>query len=334
MNHSIQNNKKSILWILSLWVFFFTGTEVFARKIATVKKIAGEVRVMRGSNSTKDRYSGYFVQKSEEVELSRQDKVITGKYGVALVRFYDGSTVWIDSSSVLQMKELKLALIQGQSYNIQVNMLVGRVRVQVPQVRGVNKKFQVHTPDGTASVRGTEKLITFDRNTGTRVHVLKGKVELSASLPGSLPGSVEESKTISANQEGSLGTSIQKQNAERIDFQFGSLESVQAPMNLEFQVESSKNSLLIYRKGKGGPIFIESPIGDTPQMILSDFPEYWNLNWWVSDIPKFYVLSKQEDKIQISVCHHLKRKSSCSFFAEFQKGESEYKTLQQRYMPQ
>ena len=335
MRHTILMNKKRILWILSAWVFFFTGSEAFSGQVATVKNVAGEVRVIRAGNSLKEiRYGGRLVPKSEELKIFKNDRVVTGKYGVALLRFYDGSTVWVDSSSVLQLENLDLGRIQGQKYDVQFNMLVGRIRVQVPQVRSINKKFQVHTPKGTASVRGTEKLITFSRNTGTRVYVLEGKVKLSDASD-----SFQKPQILSNNQEGRVGNSLQTENSDRIDFQYGSLEAVQAPLNLGFDFESSpEDSILVYRKGKGGPIVIESPIGDTPQVILKDYPEYWNLNWWVSHIPSFYVLSKQENPqgktIQIKVCHNLKQESGCKFFAEFHEGESEYKTFQNNYMSQ
>lgn len=316
--------QRRIVWVFTVVIAFTSVNEMFGRGMTVVRAVAGEVRVLQQKNSAKKvtSYKEQFIQKSKEFPLVRGDKVVTGKYGIALIRFGDGSTLWMDSGSVLRIKELNLALVEGQSYNVQLNMSVGRVRVEVPQVRGVNKKFQVHTPEGTASVRGTEKLVIFDRNIGTRVHVLRGKVELSDIIG--------ESKVLDVGQEGKIGTSTQQENAERIDFQFGSLESVKAPRSLGFAVDST-DSLLIYREKENGSIIIESPIGNTPQNVLEDSPEYWELNWWVSHIPKFYILSDQGRTIQVKACRDSNQESDCSTFAQFNSKQREYETIQ-RYM--
>ncbi len=91
---------------------------------------------------------GAWKKASKQMNLSTSDKVRTGSRSVARLKLGDGSKVLLLQNSQAEMENLS-------SVEKTIKLLKGRVRAIVAKIKGGNN-FQIKTPIGVASVRGTD----------------------------------------------------------------------------------------------------------------------------------------------------------------------------------
>ena len=116
------------------------------------------------------------------------DIIATGINDRATILLRDGSVVWVNYLTIFKVSDLDVpSVVPGQSdqnYKVNLKLKVGAVRVRVPKVRTIQKKFAVQTPQGTASVRGTEQVVQYSPQLGIRAQVLSGLVEVQNTTGG------------------------------------------------------------------------------------------------------------------------------------------------------
>ena len=114
--------------------------------------------------------------------IDEGDILVTGMDDRATILLRDGSVVWVNYMTIFKVSDLNVpSVVPGQSierYKVSLQLKVGVVRVRVPKVRTVQKSFTVRTPMGSASVRGTEEVVQYSPDLGTKVQVLSGLVSV------------------------------------------------------------------------------------------------------------------------------------------------------------
>ncbi len=131
---------------------------------------------------------GDFKRAKKGMKLKEGDIIVTGSRSSLLFRLKDNSTITVHALSILKLDTLQgLTSTPGQSkkrkkYKVRLKLKIGGIRANVTVVKGLKKKFQVQTPKGTASVRGTEKLVRYSQDRGVQLTVVRGTVLLETNL--------------------------------------------------------------------------------------------------------------------------------------------------------
>lgn len=118
--------------------------------------------------------------------LSAGDSVVAGlrlqtnKDGFCGLRFPDGSQVLLLANSELTLDKLIVYAMTGM-FDLRATLLKGRVEVTARKAAGPASRFEISTPQGVTSVRGTQYRAASETDAG-RVEVLEGKVEVKNSL--------------------------------------------------------------------------------------------------------------------------------------------------------
>lgn len=147
---------------------WFTGAEQYA---ATAKTVAGQVSVERDM-----RLLG--LVEGDKVKV--QETVVTGRDGHALFQITDGSTWEVFPNSKVIFRKT-----QG-SWRDLLDVMVGRVRVQIEHFGKTPNPNKIWTPTAVISVRGTIFDIVVDpEDESTLVTVEEGMVDVGHALLGS-----------------------------------------------------------------------------------------------------------------------------------------------------
>lgn len=143
-------------------VLLLTIAAAFQAYAGTIESVTGKVDVMIG---------GAWKTATVGMTIADGTKIMTGM---------DSSVKIKTTGGFFQVKELSMVTFREQTaentshQQVQVNM--GTVNVQFQRVQGANTSFQVQTPRGTASVRGTWEEVTYYPMTGMSVTVIEGSI--------------------------------------------------------------------------------------------------------------------------------------------------------------
>ena len=108
--------------------------------------------------------------------LNSGDKVSTLTDSRLLIRFADGSEMWVQAESTLTMDTLSAYGSTGM-VDTQVRLKSGQVESQVKPARGTGSRYEIITPAAVAAVRGTGfRVSTEEAGSLARVEVLEGEV--------------------------------------------------------------------------------------------------------------------------------------------------------------
>jgi hypothetical protein len=156
--------------VMAAVLLFMVGTAT-AREFATLHPIEGAVDVQRGGE-------GLFRFGNDGATLREGDVVRTGPDGRAEIEYFDGSLTRLDVGTTFVLKELASIPDVPGSKLIEGEQAAGRTFQRIVELTDSQSRFDVETPTATASVRGTQYVLT--------VH-LDGSTELWV-LPDDLPG--------------------------------------------------------------------------------------------------------------------------------------------------
>lgn len=165
--------------------------KTFVSKIETVKK---KVEVQRAND-------GDWKAATAKTELSSSDQIRTGRNSMARVKLGDGSKVVLMPNSQAEMENLS-------SLQKTIKLLRGRVRAVVAKIKGGNN-FQVKTPIGVASVRGTDFEVSMSED-GKEMSVDVNEGTVGVSKLGDMAGEVvlHQGDRIKFGPEGEMGDPI------------------------------------------------------------------------------------------------------------------------------
>lgn len=123
--------------------------------------------------------------------------------------------IWVNYMTLFKVSDLNVpSVVPGQSaesYKVNLKLKVGAVRVRVPKVRTIQKKFSVQTPQGIASVRGTEEVVQYSPDFGLQVQVFSGLVEVQNPTKGTQYASRGEKVAVNTHS----GTAVETVNQQR-----------------------------------------------------------------------------------------------------------------------
>ena len=110
--------------------------------------------------------------------LSNSDRVRTSDAGHALITFFDGSTLELEPSTMLQVGTASPNA--NGSITIEIAQSLGRTWASVQKLTRADSKFEIKTPTSTATVRGTGFLTEVLASGETTVLTTDGAVAVSA----------------------------------------------------------------------------------------------------------------------------------------------------------
>ena len=138
---------------------------------ATVITLTGSVSVMRDSTPW---------ALAEGSPIRPGQMVITGPDGYAKFQVFDGSTFEVFPNSKVLFRN------NPGNWKDLLDLVLGRIKVQIQKLGGQPNPNRVHTPTAIISVRGTIFDVTVDDGDSTLVVVEEGLVEVAhRRIPGS-----------------------------------------------------------------------------------------------------------------------------------------------------
>jgi FecR protein len=156
-------------------VLLFMVGPATAKEFATLHPIEGEVDVQRGGD-------GQFRPGSEGATLREGDVVRTGPDGRAEIEYFDGSLTRLDQGTTFVLKELASIPDVPGSKLIEGEQATGRTFQRIVELTDSESRFDVETPTATASVRGTQYVLTVHPDGSTELWVLPDDVPGTSSV--------------------------------------------------------------------------------------------------------------------------------------------------------
>jgi hypothetical protein len=108
------------------------------------------------------------------LKLIPNDEIHTGPDSIAVVTFHEGSVL-----KIYQLSETAIGDLSGAANQPKIRMLLkmGEIAAKVNHEVALPADFAIITPNQTASVRGTDFVIAYDRNARlTSIKVNQGRV--------------------------------------------------------------------------------------------------------------------------------------------------------------
>jgi hypothetical protein len=147
-------------------------------------------------------------KKGEEgMTLEMGDKIRTDTGGKALITFFDGSTVELQSDTAISLSEL--GINADQSTTVKIKQEVGKTLSTAKKLMDTGDRYEIETPAAVAAVRGTIMFVQVGLNGLTFVGNIEGSVLVTAQgkqvqlganthtniVPGEVPGTPEPGAT-------------------------------------------------------------------------------------------------------------------------------------------
>jgi hypothetical protein len=157
-------------------LFFPRGGALSVANAATLTVLHGQIDAQKGGSAFAPAFDGDLITSGDVV---RADSA-----GNAVVTFFDGSTLTVESGSHVRVA----SLVKSSSGGIQVSIeqTLGRTWASVQKLTA-DSKFEIKTPTSTAAVRGTafETIVeTVNGVTTTTVKTTEGEVVVQAQSGG------------------------------------------------------------------------------------------------------------------------------------------------------
>jgi hypothetical protein len=154
-------------------------------------------------------FAGNIISVSGKVDVLTGGKWQRARVGM---KIYDGTRIMTGVKGYMKVQSpqgtfsvSKLSMVtfheKRSSKNVvqKIDMKMGKVHVKFTHIKGINASFTVKTPQGTASVRGTEKIVTYYPASGMDVQVLRGVVSVFNNFGTVVPTSKGQSLKITLN---------------------------------------------------------------------------------------------------------------------------------------
>ena len=117
-------------------------------------------------------------QGTDGMTLSVGDRVRTAINSGALLTFFEGSTIKLESETDVQIQQVERA--QDESVRITLKQWLGRTWSRVVKMAGTGSHYEIETPSATAVVRGTLFSTIVDEAGSTEVATTSGLVSVVA----------------------------------------------------------------------------------------------------------------------------------------------------------
>lgn len=141
-----------------------TAGPATAKEFATLHPLEGSVEVQRAQGDFSPGHEGQTLQAGETVR--------TGPDGRAEIEYFDGSITRLDHDTTFTLRRLASYPDTPGSKVIEGEQAEGRTFERVTELTDSKSRFDVDTPTATASVRGTEYVLTTHPDGSTEIWVL------------------------------------------------------------------------------------------------------------------------------------------------------------------
>lgn len=154
-------------------IVLLSGGSATAKQIATLRILEGTVEVKEGS--------GPFAPATDGGSLREGDTVRTGPDGRAEIEYFDGSVTRLDVGTTFAITTLETLDQAAGSRVIEAEQTSGNSYSRVTELADAASRFEIETPNATASVQGTIYAIFSQEDGSVWVVVLDGSVAVSGS---------------------------------------------------------------------------------------------------------------------------------------------------------
>ena len=165
-----------VIVAVGAFLFFPRGGSLSIANAATLTVLHGQIDAQKGGNGFAPALDGDL--------LTGGDVVRADSVGNAVVSFFDGSTLTVESGA--QVKVTSLVKTSSGGIQVTIEQTLGRTWASVQKLSG-DSKFEIKTPTSTAAVRGTafETIVeTVNGVTTTTVKTTEGEVIVQAVSGG------------------------------------------------------------------------------------------------------------------------------------------------------
>lgn len=177
------------------YLYFPRGSSLSATVAATLAILNTDITAQKGGADFAPALDGEL--------LSSGDVVKSSSNGRAVLTFFDGSTLTVDTGSVVKVTTLNR--LDNGGIQLTIEQSLGRTWASVSKLKTPDSKFEIKTPTSTASVRGTAfETIVEQRPDGTTVVTFKaddGEVVVTAVAGGQTSVTANTQVTIAQNQQ-------------------------------------------------------------------------------------------------------------------------------------
>ena len=139
----------------------------------TLSAVFGNVKVAPSGSSV-------FVPAKAGSPLPVGSRVRTAPGARAEVRLPDGSTLQILANSVFRIEQSRLDR-RDQRRDVQLDVIMGGILGKIPKRTHARSTYRLKSPEAAIAIRGTEVRVGNDESNVSRLSVLAGLAELSAS---------------------------------------------------------------------------------------------------------------------------------------------------------
>jgi hypothetical protein len=167
-----------------------TTTYTAGQQISTISSPSGEVLL-------KKQGIDIWVEAVHGAKVGAGDEIKTGSDGFLMILLFDGSVIEIEANTEIAISELTVA--DTGSTLIRLQQTIGNTLSRVNQLVDTASSYEIETPAGTATVRGTIFRVEVDDIGNTKVISIEGRVWFTA---GGVTVVVDEGMQGGASPEG------------------------------------------------------------------------------------------------------------------------------------
>jgi hypothetical protein len=199
----LKISKRLVAVVVILLVFVGGGAYLyFPRGSSVSATVAATLAILNTDITSQKSGSADFSPALDGDLLLTGDVVKSSSQGRAVLTFFDGSTLTVETGSVVKVTTLNR--LPGGGIQLTIEQSLGRTWASVQKLKTPDSRFEVKTPTSTASVRGTAFETTVVQNPdGTTSVTYKaddGEVVVSAVAGGQTSVTANTQVTVAQNQ--------------------------------------------------------------------------------------------------------------------------------------
>lgn len=187
-----------VMFTIGAITFYIQDIPVTNAALKTVfHKVFGTVEVIR---------NGVRIEAKKDMSLQQGDIVVTGKDGIAVIRYVNDSITRLSPESELKIHKLYQDILDETKTEVEVELTQGRVWTQVVNNDSTKSTFKVAAKDITANAQVTT---SFDvkheeENAGVTVSVFDNEIEVTVQDVANQKQIIQEGYAVAVNETSKL----------------------------------------------------------------------------------------------------------------------------------
>ena len=122
-----------------------------SQPLTTISSITGDVSVMKAGTKT-------WTKASIGITLGEADSIRTGADSIAVITFFEGSTIELDGNTEIKISELIIST-DSKTTKIRLYQEIGKTTSRVEKLVDPASRYEIETPAGSAVARGSWGII-------------------------------------------------------------------------------------------------------------------------------------------------------------------------------